>query len=371
MEISRIPDRRRFLAGLGAVCAWPGAAFGKAIHQHGYFGCGERGGIFFAACLGSTGKLRWTHILPDRGHGLAVHPSGKVVAVFARRAGTFTRLLDAATGAALGEIAAPQGRHFFGHGVWLDDDRLAVSGNDFEGERGVIMLWDTRNPQTPEMIGEWPSHGVGPHDLAILPEGNLVVANGGILTHPDFGRAKLNIPQMLPSLAVLNARSGKLLSEARLSPDLHKLSIRHLDVRADGTVLFGAQYQGPKSDRPLLAGLRHPGGRIHLLPLPDFVRRRTQNYIGSVSFDASGSMAAASCPRGGMILLWNIETDRFIRAVEIVDGCGLVKTGTPNEILVTSGRGEVVALAEGEQTRFVGDIRWDNHLAGKRESPVK
>ena len=43
-------------------------------------------------------------------------------------------------------------------------------------------------------VGEFPTHGVGPHELLLLGDGRtLAVANGGIETHPDFGRAKLNI----------------------------------------------------------------------------------------------------------------------------------------------------------------------------------
>jgi hypothetical protein len=43
-------------------------------------------------------------------------------------------------------------------------------------------------------IGELPSHGIGPHDLALLSdERTLVVANGGIRTHPDRRREELNL----------------------------------------------------------------------------------------------------------------------------------------------------------------------------------
>ena len=41
-------------------------------------------------------------------------------------------------------------------------------------------------------IGELASFGVGPHEVVLMPDGaTLVVANGGIRTHPDRDRAKL------------------------------------------------------------------------------------------------------------------------------------------------------------------------------------
>ncbi|HBM41824.1 MAG TPA: DUF1513 domain-containing protein, partial [Sulfitobacter sp.] len=62
-----------------------------------------------------------------------------------------------------------------------------------------------------------------------LPGGDtLVVANGGIDTHPDSGRAKLNIPTMRPNLTYINDR--RILEQIELPHDMHRNSIRHLAV---------------------------------------------------------------------------------------------------------------------------------------------
>ena len=38
-------------------------------------------------------------------------------------------------------------------------------------------------------IGEFAAHGVEPHDIALLADGRtMVIANGGIRTHPDSRR---------------------------------------------------------------------------------------------------------------------------------------------------------------------------------------
>ena len=111
----------------------------------------------------------------------------------------------------------------------LDGCRLFTTENDFENAKGAIGVWNTDNRY--ERIGEWDSHGIGPHDISLMPDGmTLVIANGGIQTHPDSGRAKLNIPDMKPSLVFLNVRNGSVISKIALPSELHKNSIRHLDA---------------------------------------------------------------------------------------------------------------------------------------------
>ena len=91
-----------------------------------------------------------------------------------------------------------------------------------ETSQGRIGLWDTG---TYTRLTDWPSHGIGPHDIRLLPGGRLAVANGGIQTDP-VDRTKLNIPDMRPNLSVLDA-GGALLDQIEL-PDQRQNSIRHL-----------------------------------------------------------------------------------------------------------------------------------------------
>ena len=79
----------------------------------------------------------------------------------------------------------------------------------------------------------------------LLSDGEtLVVANGGLATHPDLNRAKRNLPTMAPSLCTIDRRDGALLQELRLDPALHQLSIRHLAVGPADTVALAMQYEG-------------------------------------------------------------------------------------------------------------------------------
>ena len=55
-----------------------------------------------------------------------------------------------------------------------------------------------------------PRHRTARDRAAALDGETLVVANGGIATHPDLPRVKLNLPTMAPSLCFVDRRSGAL-----------------------------------------------------------------------------------------------------------------------------------------------------------------
>jgi hypothetical protein len=141
-------------------------------------------------------------------------------------------------------------------------------------------------------VGEFASHGVGPHEVTLMPDGaTLVAANGGIRTHPDRERAKLNLDTMAPSLAYLDLASGRLCDAFGLAPRLHRLSIRHLAVNQDGLVAAAMQYEGSKRDRVPLVGL-HDGGAIRLL------EARPRSNGGCATTPAAlPSTAVAGCSR--------------------------------------------------------------------------
>ena len=282
--------------------------------------------------------------LPGRGHSFAVRPGECTALHFARRPGRFALVVDLARGAIAHRVEAPANRNFYGHGAFSPDGRLLyATENDFEGERGVIGVYNAARGYT--RAGELPSHGIGPHEIALLSDGEtLVVANGGIATHPDLPRVKLNLPTMAPSVCFVDRRSGALRRELTLGPALHRLSIRHLAVGPDDTIAVAMQYEGPAHDRVPLVALQCGGRRLRLLHGPRAVLRAMKNYCGSVCFDPDGRTIAVSAPRGNLVTLWDVGTGRYLSSAEVGDGCGVAPGPRPGEFLASSGRGGVVVI---------------------------
>lgn len=306
--------------------------------------------------------------LPGRGHAFAVHPGGRACVLFARRPGRFALALDLVRRALVRTVETPANRHFYGHGVFSRDGRLLyATENDFAGERGVIGIYDAAEGYT--RVGELPSHGIGSHEIALLSDGEtLVVANGGIATHPDLPRVKLNLPTMAPSLCLVDRRSGALRRDLRLDPALYRLSVRHLAVGPDDTVAVAMQYEGPAQDRVPLVALQRGEDRLRLLQGPRAVLRGMKNYCGSVCFNPDGRTIAVSAPRGGLVTFWDVCTGRHLWSASVADGCGVAPGTRSGEFLASSGRGGVVAIDVHSGTirpltlDGFDSARWDNHL---------
>lgn len=365
---SMATDRRRLLAGLAAtalslrpfLAAAAASPSGPLV-----IGAVATGGGFAAATVAADGAWRIGPDLPGRGHGFAVAPDGGVAVAFARRPGTFALPFEPATGRGLGRLESIAGRHFYGHGTVSADGRLLyATENDHEAGRGVIGVYDVAAGG--RRLGELESHGTGPHDLHLLSDGRtLVVANGGILTRPDLPRIKLNVPTMRPSLAYLDAGSGRLLQEVVLAPDLHRLSIRHLARAADDTVVFAMQDEGPGGAvRPLFGRHRLGDSAPVLVDAVSEGVRAMRGYCGSVMLSGDGRTCAVSSPQGHVVTLWRFPSLVPLGQVAIEDVCGLAPLG-PDGFLASSGTGALFRLAaDGTATALAAapGVRWDNHL---------
>ncbi len=195
-----------------------------------------------------------------------------------------------------------------------------------------------------------------------------MVANGGILTHPDRGRDKLNLDSMRPSLAYIDLHSGELLEQVEPPAELHQLSIRHLDVNADGKVVIALQYQGAKYDDVPLVAMHQRGQALQLLRAPDNVNRAMKQYCGSARFDASGRYAAISSPRGDLVTFWDSRDGQYLGQCKTRDGCGLAATRLPGEFLISTGSGRLYRfdMASQKRQRIKLDanlsVAWDNHM---------
>lgn len=315
------------------------------------------------AGIATDGSSPFAMALPARGHSFAVHPARDLAIVFARRPGTFAVAFDTVTGARLAVFEAEEGRHFAGHGTFSPNGRLLLTAeNKFDTGDGTLGVYDVEDGF--RKLAELPAHGIGPHDVAVMPDGRtLAVAVGGILTHPQSKRLKLNLDTMQPSLALMELESGRLVEQFPLEGQLHQLSLRHLSVNDKGEVACACQYQGdPQAAVPLVAILGRDGFR-----LADGFRPRAaelQQYTGSIAFDSSGEWLAVSCPKADRILI--LDRDGAIHhEVAVPDGCGVAAEGASGRFVASGGTGRLVAIdaATGQsETLSSAALAWDNHL---------
>lgn len=353
-------DRRAFMAGMLAVGLLPKPTWAEAGNPAFLTAGMKPAGSFVLCGLSGQGQVAFELPLPARGHAAATHPTLAEAVAFARRPGTFAVVIDCVTGREKARLRAPAGRHFYGHGAFsADGDLLFTTENDFEAARGVVGVWNARNAY--RRAGEFSSGGIGPHDLKILPNGKtLVVANGGIETHPESGRVKLNIPTMRPTLNYLSLE-GRLEETIALERSLRKNSIRHLSVAKDGTVAFAMQWQGDPAEPPPLLGMHRKGSPALLFETSRRDAKRMAGYVGGVAFSLGMDRIAVTSPRGGVAQVFDARDRSLIDQAEIEDVCGVAASGAG--FVLTSGLGHIVTdAATRQQTERNVSICWDNHL---------
>jgi hypothetical protein len=257
---------------------------------------------------------------------------------------------DPATGEVLAQAQADELFRFEGHAV-VDAarNRVFATQSELEEGQGRVGLYDA---ETLQPLGEWPTHGIGPHELRWLGPDVLAVANGGILTLPETGRIKRNLDTMEPSLVLLAARDGRKLAQFTL-PD-RKLSIRHLAVAADGTLGAALQYEG-NGAAPVLATFRN--GQLRTAE----VISHAKSYGAAVA--ACGERFAVTCTRGDCVAVWD-SRGRYCGEVAIAKPAGIA--ATEDAWLVSNELGELWRIDAGhlsaERLLRIRGRAWDNHL---------
>lgn len=313
------------------------------------------------------GVLRFRHALPARSHHIAAHPQLPLLAAVGRRPETYIDIVNYESKQLVQRIQSRQGQHFYGHAIFSPDGRYLISTeNQMSTGDGLIVIRNVHDNFN--TIKQFSSAGIGPHELRMMPDGKtLVIANGGIHTHPEQGRAKLNLSTMQPSLAYIDSLSGKLQEQVFLTTEHHQLSIRHLDVNAQGRVGIALQYQGDTLDDMPLVAFHSQGEAIKLVKAPTPINHAMKQYCGSIRFDRSGETVAVSSPRGDLITFWKQNGD-YLNSIKTTDGCGLTATSRKSCFLISTGRGRFyhydvsTRLKKRISLELAKGTQWDNHL---------
>lgn len=270
-------------------------------------------GQHWLSTFGPTGDEYARVALPEQAHGVAINPNKNHIVAFPSLPGTIAPVLNH-KGIEVSRLFAHQGRHFNGHGTFSTDGQLLyASQNIADSGEGVIAVYSIN---TFKQIKEISAFAIGPHDIHLSPDGSsLVVAGGGLKTHPLSGRLELNIASMRSNLLRISTATGTLISRHELPID--KLSIRHLDVSDKGSILISCQYKGETQLAPLV-GLIRPNEELRMLEIDGDNLWKMKQYTASVRF-INDQLAVVSCPRGNLLSFWNLDTHTFSHAIDIDD----------------------------------------------------
>lgn len=356
---TEMPDRRTFLSGAIAA-ALPANSGWADVGSPQYLSAARtQNGLHHLVGLDEDIQKVFSVALPSRGHAAACHPDRPEAVVFARRPGRYAIVLDCLTGTVLAQLPANTERHFYGHGVFSQDgSRLYTTENAYELGEGRIGVWAADDGY--RRVGEMWSGGIGPHDIKLLSaSGILVVANGGIDTHPESGRTKLNLPTMQSNLTYLSVH-GEILEQVETEPELRLNSIRHLDVRSDDLVAFACQWQADPFFDLMLQGTHRRGETLSWLALGR--ADRTPTYAGSIAFSRNGMRIGVTYPRSGGLADWRLGDPCPGGWHDLKDACGIAMRRSG--FLVSSGTGTVALLLENQWLRelHASTLSWDNHL---------
>lgn len=346
--------RRDFLAALAALGSLPLAARAAAQqglrlaaswqtaqgYQLGILDTTADGRIAIAAALD----------VPTRAHGLLREPGGTLLGV-ARRPGDWLVRWNA-RGEALAWRWIEPGRAYAGHVLASADGRtLYTTETDRNSGEGYIGV---RDAATLEKQDEWSTGGRDPHQLtwdATLGDRHLIVANGGVPTYRETGRAKRDLDRMDSSLVRLHGETGEQLGQWRL-PDA-RLSLRHLAWGGTRAPLLGIALQAEhdraedRTTAPLLA--LFDGSTLRSVAAP----RPLAGYGGDIA--AAGDRFAVSCPRDRGIALYD-ATRGWQALVPLDEACALA---THAGRIVAGGLSRVLSVDDAAYA--LPGVRLDNH----------
>ncbi len=353
-------DRRKFIGGLATSILPATATADSSAETLFASNIVEHDGKSAAVAFSSQRGLLHKQPLPGRGHDLTYNRTSGLLVAFARRPGNFAVAFDHTKDRPPQSFTTPKNRHFYGHGVFSADGRLLyTTENDFENAAGIIGVYDVAAGF--KRIGEHRSYGLGPHDIAVLSDDRtLVVANGGIETHPDSGRRPLNVATMQSSLAYIDRETGDLLERHELAGSRQKLSIRHLDVAQNDTVVFGCQFKGPKWEAIDLVGVHQRGRELDFLTAEPDTNRALRQYVSSIAVDRAGEVAGVTSSRGQAVIYVDVRQRRIFRQSSFPDVSGVAARAAGGFVL-TGGHGDwgvspAKPLRSGKER-----WSWDNH----------
>lgn len=323
----------------------------------------DAAGNHYAAGYYLDGRKAFSTRVNERCHDVVPHPYLPLAVFVGRRPSRESYLIDTRDGTLLQTLASPAHRHFYGHGVFhAGGEWFYSTENDTRDPgRGLLGVYRLQNNQL-QRVDEHPTHGIGPHQLLWMPDGEtLAVANGGIRTEAD-SREMLNLDNMEASLVIM-ARDGALISKEQLPEQMN--SVRHMAVASDGTVVTGQQYEGDPMDIAPLVAIKRPGQPFQAFPLGETQRQAMNQYTASVAIHSELRRLAITAPRGNRFYVWDLDSTELLLDTPLPDCAGVAASRDGFVVSAGAGRCRHYDCRTGKiavQHLELPSGLWDNHL---------
>ena len=294
--------------------------------------------------------------VPTRAHDLVVEPGGTVLAV-ARRPGEWLLRWQPNAGADRVQWH------------WVEDD-FRLNGHVVVSRDGASLLTTQTDQQTGAgqlvrrdrksmaATQRWPTQGRDPHAMVYLPDGQLLVANGGVATLPETGRMAREPDRMDSSLVAMSDQDGRLFHAWRLED--RRLSLRHLAWHGSGRVAVAMQahHDDPaqRDSAPVLAVLDVKRSELRVAPASSGMG----GYAGDVA--SVDGRWFVSCPRSDAVLRLSLDGTQS-RRIALGDACALASSADQAWGWV-SGRAAGLQLGRSPpSTLSCLGLKPDNHAA--------
>jgi uncharacterized protein len=304
-------------------------------------------------------RLLHSHAVPSRAHGLLATPQGYWA--FAHRPGRwFMHVLS--NGQAQLHDTSAEPCTLNGHGALSAGGQwLYTSETDATTGQGKVGV---RQASTGTLLQHWATHGLDPHQLLCLPDGSLLVANGGIERDSAGRKLPASTHGLDSSLVQLDGSSGRLLGQWRLA-DPH-ISLRHLalhntpqGLQVGVALQAGHARPADRAAAPLLALWN---GQALVTPNTRNTHPKADGYVGDIAAGPRDGFTL-SAQKQGEVLWWQPGAD-FTVLAQLTQPCGLSATHDSRGFVVSAGRG----LAHWHEAQAPRMQAWplalapDNHL---------
>lgn len=260
-------------------------------------------------------------------HGITPSPARPDLLLLFEKQGPGCCAVDLASRSVAAVLEAPRGRQFYGHGAFSPDGSLlyCTETDLHDRKRGYVAVRDGRDFR---YLGDFPTHGLAPHDCILRDDGRtLVITNGG---------SPAGASHDPPCVTFVDVTTGALLEREPI-PD-PRLNAGHLAMTPDnGLAVVSAPRDGLGPQGRGGVSLRGPQGRLRTCAEPAEVVDLMLGETLSVAIGGSRTVVATTNPLGHLVAFWSLATGQLLRSLRVPNPRGVALTLDGREFLLTFG----------------------------------